>query len=363
MKVRKRGKHSSGQRQNISRSKERLLSVYHCRLNNYLFAAITATICFVLVTDYEMMSYFRDNYQKQFSLESDEQLSVQRSQMMERLTARDDSIEIDSRPIIYTFFEWVHPFDRDADTEIPDEAEEALIREWKAAWRAFGWEPKVLSLKDARIHPSYTDFYRRINEIPMQNLKGERSVKNQFSFLRWLAVAAVGGGYMCDYNVFPLSHAPKTMDLPYEGNFAIYCEQSGPDTTAAPCFMSGSAKEWTRMAFLLMIHAKENEALEASWSDTLALFHLHNHAATETYTVHDSVFEGRVEFPTNPEKESELICQNMMDKHAIRFPLRLFHSETAVTARPAIIRRFLDSWSKTCKGEASRQRDYIGTNT
>ena len=95
---------------------------------------------------------------------------VSRAEMMEHVMMQDSSIEPGSRPVIHTFFEWIPP--RNRGTQMSDVADKALIAEWKAAWKAAGWEPRVLTLEDAKKHPQYHDYAPTLNSIPMLGVDG-----------------------------------------------------------------------------------------------------------------------------------------------------------------------------------------------
>lgn len=95
---------------------------------------------------------------------------VSRSDMMEHVTQVDTSIVRGSRPVMYTFFEWIPP--RNRGTQMSDTADKALIAEWKAAWKAAGWEPRVLTLEDAKQHPQYDDYAPKLNSIRMLGVDG-----------------------------------------------------------------------------------------------------------------------------------------------------------------------------------------------
>lgn len=182
------------------------------------------------------------------------------------------------RPIMHTFF---HPVPNEiSGTQMSDKANDDLIAAWKEAWRNAGYDPVVLGLDDAKRHPLYDSYVQKLQTVPMMGKggKGLNILYNQLCFLRWLAMAAAGGGFMCDYDVFPLEpHQPQdevrqgygdpTSLLPYGGQFTGY--ESG-----IPSYMSGTADEWTRMAGTVLANAllRTDETLV---SDMLALSLIH----------------------------------------------------------------------------------------
>jgi len=78
-----------------------------------------------------------------------------------------------------------------------EEGHMKLMAAWETAWRAKGWETRVLTMDDSRKHPDF----KKMDDI-LARLKV--SQYNRRCFFRWLAMAANGGGWMSDYDTFPL---------------------------------------------------------------------------------------------------------------------------------------------------------------
>ena len=68
-----------------------------------------------------------------------------------------------------------------------DKSDNELLALWKKHWENAGWEPRILSLEDARKHPSYDDYVSRLESLPMDGVSGEgkNRLYNQLCFLRW----------------------------------------------------------------------------------------------------------------------------------------------------------------------------------
>ena len=76
-----------------------------------------------------------------------------------------------------------------------------LIAGWRERWKAIGFEPVVLGEWQARQHPYFDELHAAVSKLPTQN-----SAKyEEACFHRWLALVQAGGGFMCDYDVFPMS--------------------------------------------------------------------------------------------------------------------------------------------------------------
>jgi hypothetical protein len=139
---------------------------------------------------------------------------------------------------------------------------EELLEAWKEAWYDAGWEPLVLGLEEAKKHKNYERFIDAFNEADFEVRDYDR-----IYFLRWLAMAVVGGGWMSDYDTFPVYSHPLRdgFVLPNGGNFTCYSRH-------VPNIVSGSLEEWERLSDLLYFSYKMHE--DEFWSDLLALHEL-----------------------------------------------------------------------------------------
>lgn len=76
------------------------------------------------------------------------------------------------------------------------EGHEQLLRAWEDAWRAVGWETRILTEMDARKHPEFDAMHDKLASLGVTDY-------NQRCFWRWLAMAVEsdedgGGGWMSD---------------------------------------------------------------------------------------------------------------------------------------------------------------------
>ena len=131
-----------------------------------------------------------------------------------------------SRPVVYTFCAPIHG-------KIP-EHEAALVDLWRDSWSANGWEPIVLDESSVQIDEEVAKMLLAYRALPSIN----RKKLDYYCYVRWLAVAQAGGGFMCDYDVVNYNFRPRPV-----GNLALY-ERS------VPCLVSGSAVEYERVARL-----------------------------------------------------------------------------------------------------------------
>jgi len=114
-----------------------------------------------------------------------------------------------------------------------------IIAIWKHAWKQAGWNPRVLSLEDAKKHPDYKEVNEEIRHLSPVMLKSEYQV---MCYMRYFAMAAVGGGWMTDFDTMPF-HMPTSeyAMLPNSGKFTSF-------ESFVPALLSGSKSEWEYIA-------------------------------------------------------------------------------------------------------------------
>jgi len=155
------------------------------------------------------------------------------------------------RPLIFTFYEPV--------SYLMEESPDDLIEVWKSSWSEAGWEPVVLNMGDAKRHPNYK-FLAKTLDDGLQ-FADSKDKYNYFCFIRWVAMAASGGGWMADYDTFPLN-LPASFELPNNGSFTGHA-------SFIPNLLSGSSSEWNRMIGLLF-HAFSRHNRKEFYSDLYA---------------------------------------------------------------------------------------------
>jgi len=177
----------------------------------------------------------------------------------------------ESRPIMYTYY-------TPAATDMTNEANMELLEAWKKAWHDAGWEPVILNEVHARGLP---EFDALMDLIVDPTTIG---TYNMACYIRWIAMAAVDGGFMSDYDTFPLNHFLRHgRELPFAGQLTIWERH-------VPCLVSGNGSEYFRMAKKIgrslqehvykQKYINENGSKDAyrqqvRWSDMLALLELY----------------------------------------------------------------------------------------
>ena len=212
------------------------------------------------------------------------------------------------KPIIYTFYEPVAEHPNGRGTGMTKETDEDMIAFWAHHWTKIGWEPRILNLTHAKMHPRYKEFYKKVDQIPLLGKKraGINKEYNMYCYLRWLAMASIGGGFMSDYDVVPFRPVDSTI-----GSFTVY--SSGNDGRGIPCLMSGTDDEWSNMAFAIV----ENGLLHLDadlWSDMWALMDIRE---IMPYFSKQTVMEATKLLTGKPWTDAE--CKLLNGKDAIHF--------------------------------------------
>ena len=104
---------------------------------------------------------------------------------------------------IHTYFQlWI-------PSEQLSQRESLKLTTWAAWYYSRGWMPRVLSAADASSFPNVTELTQHFGSLPTINMKEmEKSC-----YVRWMALAAQGGGLFLDYDIFDLSYTPAFPEL------------------------------------------------------------------------------------------------------------------------------------------------------
>lgn len=128
---------------------------------------------------------------------------------------------------IYTYHDYV--------PELPHA--DLLLDLWKDSWSKLGWDPIVINHSHAKEHPMYNDWIKKFKSLPTVNPKGYELA----CYLRWLAMAVVGGGWMSDSDVMTYNFKPYT---PPTEKLTIWSHGGH----ICPCLVSGSSEQYTHAA-------------------------------------------------------------------------------------------------------------------
>ena len=139
---------------------------------------------------------------------------------------RLEDVHTNDRCVVYTYFE---------DQGM---GHGGTVDVWKSIWSAAGWKPVVLLEQHAALHPDYQDMKDRFSTYPTTNPLGYETA----CYLRYLAVAVVGGGYMTDYDTININVPPPPgcEFLPNDGKLTTHDD-------FVPAMVSGTEQEFDRV--------------------------------------------------------------------------------------------------------------------
>ncbi|KAJ8041452.1 hypothetical protein HOLleu_12270 [Holothuria leucospilota] len=118
-------------------------------------------------------------------------------------------------------------------------ANQNVLNVWEKIWTSAGWKTRVINESSAMLHPDYENLKEKFQSVPTVNKKNY-TVGN---FIRHVAMAVVGGGWMADYDTLPLHFSPCT-EIPFNGSFTVWSH-------FVPALVSGHGEEYTRAAHLM----------------------------------------------------------------------------------------------------------------
>mmetsp|Transcript_14271 Transcript_14271/g.23632 ORF Transcript_14271/g.23632 Transcript_14271/m.23632 type:complete len:427 (-) Transcript_14271:259-1539(-) len=204
------------------------------------------------------------------------------------------------RPVMYTFYAAI---EGNKGTGMSDEADQKLLQVWKEEWTRYGWDPRIIGLETAQQHPDFAHLDGMLAGLQMK-------VYDRYCFLRYLAMNVVSGGWMSDYDTFPLH--PFNSSLPNEGRLTVheYSKNGG-----VPDLVSGSAEEFNRMGVLLIENAYKHRS-EPFWSDMFALHDLYVASGGTVYAKDGHVMPGQV---ITRQTRSDKVCKRTNGKYAVHF--------------------------------------------
>lgn len=165
---------------------------------------------------------------------------------------------------IHTYFSPV------PDLNLVDETKLLLL--WRENWKAHGFETGVLNEWVARQHPYFDEYDAAISQFPSVNPKGyDRSC-----FIRWLAMAQIGGGIMSDFDLWNRG-VPPVKPESIDWTKITVCER-GLNGALVPSLVIASQERYMSMCEMFADAKPENIVTESGqphYSDMLALQDLH----------------------------------------------------------------------------------------
>jgi len=161
------------------------------------------------------------------------------------------------KPIMHTFFEPV----AGGCCGMSEWGHHQLVKAWEASWQARGWETRILTKKDAENHPDFDMLQKKLRKVGVGGY-------NQRCYWRWLAMVTAGGGWMSDYDVFPLGLDSEVgLEIGEDDTFKSFSH-------FVPCLLHASADEYDRIIHLMIDVLPPKQSGNKVISDMKSLQHL-----------------------------------------------------------------------------------------
>mmetsp|Transcript_5820 Transcript_5820/g.9669 ORF Transcript_5820/g.9669 Transcript_5820/m.9669 type:complete len:304 (+) Transcript_5820:133-1044(+) len=254
------------------------------------------------------------------------------------------------RPQIYTFYS---PLVRALDTpreQKTRKADKELLEAWKAAWYDAGWDPKVISLDEAKRNPNYATFVAGLHQIKLYGNGGRNQEYNEYCFLRFLAMASVGGGTMADYDLFPLGKRTELQSTTPD-RFTVY-QQTLNKAGPVPALCSGTKNEWDRIGQAILGIAMSQPANDG-WSDMMALMRLYK-TQPDSIVLLDQVL-GSNEFSQASTAHEQCRLASQKRSWGVHFShYDVLQSGHRVFDRPLLAKEFVANWNRVCLEQQSQ---------
>jgi hypothetical protein len=228
---------------------------------------------------------------------------------LERITLVDPMSPLGTKPIIYTFYE-----ETDMDhTGMSPEDDDKLIQAWAASWTEIGWEPRVLTIAVAAQHKMFAEYDKLLMGLPFRHF-------DKLCFYRWISMVVVKGGWMSDYDTFPLERVRWSTNaggdprfLPNDGALTVHeLSKKG----GVPSLVSGNGDEWFRLAVAQVDNASDHKGV-THWSDMKAMQDLFQQSGGKFYKMEENVVMASV-LLGNKALDRDL-CTWLKPKYAVHF--------------------------------------------
>ena len=189
------------------------------------------------------------------------------------------------------------------------DARDALVASvWKKSWKEAGWKPVVLDERHAALHPRYAQLRTAYVGIPSDKVSAEEKTS---SYMRHLALAAVGGGWLTEPDVFNvnLPPPPRCDWLPNDGEFTVH-------DLFIPGLVSGDAKAYESVADAFA------KAPAADVAHATGQTHLSDVVYFSYFYQYAGIIKTRKTGQTNPAMIRDPPC----DKRGYEFAPMIFHA-------------------------------------
>ena len=255
----------------------------------------------ILITSFTVMVHLKQN--RDLWMKKTQTKAQVTSINKELPTLSSAAVSMAESPVVYTFFDDLdNVYDQRRGGKTTSSEDHEILDAWTYSWKSMGFNPKVLTLNDAKRHPDYERFSNLLDE---KVALGSNTAHDKVCYLRWLAVAASGGGILTDYDTIPL-RPPQPDDFIMPKKFTFY-------QSYVPSFMKGTPQQWANVANIILDEAVQPERRDMSiYSDMMALS----------------------DASTNPRLQGEIIehrprrimdAKDLLEKDSDQYPMRECH--------------------------------------
>ena len=236
------------------------------------------------------------------------------------------ALKSDGKAVIHTFYEY------SVNGELTNAK---VIDAWNRTWMARGWETKIVTLADAQRHPRFNELRDKLEKVPLGTKKHLQKY-DLMCYLRYIAMAVIGGGWMSDFDTVPLNLPPTTI-LPNKGRFTCM-------DLHVPSLVSGSQAEFERM-IELMINTALSHTEKHLFSDMHALNALRTNNNTN-YVAQRNVAPGFPGFFV-----PRLKCASLRKMYGVHFSHSSLHkAKKKIKNRGDIMLEAIEKWNSQCVG-------------
>ena len=135
---------------------------------------------------------------------------------------------------VYTYYE---PIDAINNCSSRNHKQEELIEICAKSWEKNDWELIVLNYDKAKEHPYYQIYSGLVKTFPSVN----PPPYDYHCYMRWLAMAQVGGGLMIDYDVINTSFKNQDSEFLAEQKHLSVLQNN------VPCVVYGSSEQYLKV--------------------------------------------------------------------------------------------------------------------
>lgn len=138
-----------------------------------------------------------------------------------------------------------------------------ILAIWEKNWRDAGWEPIILTETHARKHPEFERYRKAFEAMPTVSPKDYEMA----CWLRWMAMAVIGGGFMIDYDVLSNGYEGGHWMLKGDGKLPLIMSANNP----VPCAVIGTREQYQNAIDAFLTCSIGTEQGKPHLSDMLAV--------------------------------------------------------------------------------------------